>query len=189
MSLDKGKMQERVIGGIVGKHDHFNAEIHWVTGDVDRVMLREAPRIPSPDEPTAVAPPDPEDADVVLRQIEATIGTLDHSAAIDGPTWRGQVAAKVTKLVRQVAPRQEIPACAAIQFSDGTIIAGKRHDICIKSAVALKLTRHDVAEAVQGFMTTQGRFVDRTEGWRLAITSGMVIDRPGVKILFSEDLY
>ena len=85
--------------------------------------------------------------------------------------------------------RPEIPACAAIQFGDGLIIAGKRHDVCILSAVKMEKKRYDVAAAIQGFMTTHGRFVNREEGWTLAIAAGIAIDRPGVKILMSEDLY
>lgn len=88
-----------------------------------------------------------------------------------------------------MSERLEIPACAAIRFADGAIIAGRRHDVCIKSAVALELTRHDVAEATQGFMTTRGRFVDRVEGWDLAIAAGIVTNKSTTKCLFSEDLY
>ncbi len=85
-------------------------------------------------------------------------------------------------------PYQERPACAAILFGDGLIIAGHRHDVCIEDSIRYR-SRADIAEATQGFMTTLGRFVDREEGWTLAIAAGIVIDRPGVKILFSEDLY
>lgn len=94
---------------------------------------------------------------------------------------------EVRRLRQEIKP--EIPACAAIQFGDGIVIAGKRHDACIKSAVALGVTRDEIAHAVQGFMTTHGRFVDRVEGWDLAVAAGIVADKSTTKCLFSEDLY
>lgn len=82
----------------------------------------------------------------------------------------------------------ERPACAAIRYGD-VILAGKRHHDCLAIAANLGLPREAINGRNQGFMTTLGRFVDREEGWKLAIAAGIVIDRPGIQILFSEDLY
>ncbi len=85
--------------------------------------------------------------------------------------------------------RIEVPSCAAIKFMDGVIIAGRRHDVCIKAAVTCGRNRDDIANAIQGFMTTSGWFVDRSDAYKLAVAAGIVIDRPGSHILMSEDLY
>ncbi len=82
----------------------------------------------------------------------------------------------------------EIPACAAIRFNSGLIVAEKRHDRCIKATIG-RFTRAEVAEAEQGFMTTRGRFVDRREAWILWVAAGGRVEREGIRILFSEDLY
>lgn len=88
--------------------------------------------------------------------------------------------------------QREVPACAAIQLADGALIAGKRHDECIKNAVKLNVSRIEIGLAVQGFMTTHGRFVDRKVGYELALVAGIVDHRRhqgAATILFSEDLY
>jgi len=115
-----------------------------------------------------------------------------ESVAVGDPTTVECAWCHGTLLRKQPDPppvsARELPACAALKFSDGLIVAGKRHDVCIKEAHRYRSTA-DIAEGVQGFMTTRGRFVDREEGWTLAIAAGVVINRPGVKILMSEDLY
>ena len=45
-------------------------------------------------------------------------------------------------------------------------------------------------KAVQGFLTSEGRFVDRKEAYRIALAAGQIDDSGGYdKELFSEDLY
>lgn len=49
------------------------------------------------------------------------------------------------------------------------------------------------ASSVQGFLTTRDRFVDRTEGYKVAKAAGQIIYRPDVTptpgTLYSEDLW
>ncbi len=62
-------------------------------------------------------------ADVKLRSIEAMMGTLDHSAAIDDEDWRDQVASQVAVLVEEVrrARAQAAPAPVTPQGESATV--------------------------------------------------------------------
>jgi hypothetical protein len=85
----------------------------------------------------------------------------------------------------------EICICAAIKLVDGRIIRGHRHDDCFHTAGKWKAS---ITFSVQGFMTSQNRFVDRKEAMALqraaGIPSAMQSDYPlRGDILFSEDLY
>lgn len=84
--------------------------------------------------------------------------------------------------------------CAAIKLPNGDLVKGKRHNNCISMAVGLGATRDDIANAIQGFMTTTGRFVDRKQGMEIQKASGLpsAYSHDGMyrgEILFSEDLY
>lgn len=91
--------------------------------------------------------------------------------------------------------------CAAIWVDDGlphpyqpmsrgVVLCGYRHHQIFQQAALLRgVDRH--TEKVQGFLTDQGRFVDRFEAFRLAEAAGQL---EGRKVqtkgtLFSEDLY
>jgi hypothetical protein len=86
----------------------------------------------------------------------------------------------------------EIPACAAIYNPDlEMIVAEKRHDRCYKGLINSGVSHIGF---IQGFMTNQGRFVDRTEAMILAKAANMhSCYRKDGKLrgdeLFSEDLY
>ena len=86
---------------------------------------------------------------------------------------------------------KEQPACAAINVN-GLIVAGRRHDNCLRSMFEYGIPKGDYK---QGFMTTAGRFVDRMEALKLFLDAGMVSANPegltcgGHFGLFSEDLY
>lgn len=92
--------------------------------------------------------------------------------------------------------RPELPACAAIQFPDGVTFAGKRHCDCLSQ---INFTFHgkppfERGSWVQGFMTTQGRFVDRREAFMMMIDNDLPSAcasgyRARLAELFSEDLY
>jgi len=84
--------------------------------------------------------------------------------------------------------------CAAIKLPNGDLVKGRRHNNCISLAVELGASRGDIAGAIQGFMTTTGRFVDRKVGMEIQKASGLPskYSHDGVyrgEILFSEDLY
>lgn len=81
----------------------------------------------------------------------------------------------------------ETCVCAAIQLADGRVIRGHRHHDCIETATLLNAEK---TSHVQGFLTSQGRFVDRQEAMVLQKTVGIksICGYRG-DILFSEDLY
>ena len=77
---------------------------------------------------------------------------------------------------------------SAILFPNGKIYTGKRHCDCFLAAREAGETspRHDV----QGFMTDDGKFLDRVEAGKHAIACGQIEElRFCTKRLFSEDLY
>ena len=78
--------------------------------------------------------------------------------------------------------------CAAIKMPDGRVWTGKRHHHCI--ATIVQATGQNVRNEVQGFVTMEGRFVDRQEAMLIAQKAGQLDDLPRHKTdLFSEDLY
>lgn len=88
----------------------------------------------------------------------------------------------------------EICICAALKLTDGTVIREYRHDRCYRQAERQGFTREATINAVQGFVTSKGRFVDREEGMRIQRASGLPShyradgEYRGNE-LFSEDLY
>lgn len=89
---------------------------------------------------------------------------------------------------------EEICICAAIKMPDGYIVRGHRHCDAILTANGIRrYDRKDIIASVQGFVTSNNRFVDRVEGaqlmrnadWHNPITGLFFTD----DILFSEDLY
>jgi hypothetical protein len=78
-----------------------------------------------------------------------------------------------------------------MRFQDGRIFTGPRHHHIIHYVRKRRLaTRYDLARATQGFVTGNGRFVDREEGARIALAAGQI---QRLKFhstdMFSEDLY
>ena len=73
-------------------------------------------------------------------------------------------------------------------ISKGIVFCGWRHPNCIYQKVALTGLRDaESGENVQGFLTSDNRFVDREEGALIAFESGQTKEKK--KLLFSEDLY
>ncbi len=76
---------------------------------------------------------------------------------------------------------REVCLCAAIQMADGYVFRGHRHDDCYLTMGGwTKYTKADGHAAVQGFLTSRGRFVTRKEAAELHGYSG---------VLTSEDLW
>jgi hypothetical protein len=111
-----------------------------------------------------------------------------------------------TRLYPEAAAKQEYIICAAIHFNDGKththqpknieigfVVTGRRHHNCFKTAFILageEVTKEYCrlkGNAIQGFVTSKDRFVDRKEGAEIAFTAGQ-IDKP-TTCLFSEHLY
>lgn len=84
---------------------------------------------------------------------------------------------------------QEICICAALQLIDGRVIRGHRHDDCIQTATKWRDAGQVIEHGEQGFVTSRNRFVGRAEAYELQVAAGLFQDRPGARILMSEDLY
>jgi hypothetical protein len=96
----------------------------------------------------------------------------------------------------------EIIICSAIKFND-TIICGRRHGDCyttLKVLLSPYITPNDTdlpGRDCQGFMTSLGRYVDRTEAWNIAVANNQIrygyeASKPvdgQIGSLISENLY
>lgn len=73
----------------------------------------------------------------------------------------------------------------------GIVICGYRHPSCMYTMIAITGKRSvwaECGEYVQGFLTSENRFVDREEGAQIFIATGGKLNY-STKELFSEDLY
>ena len=67
------------------------------------------------------------------------------------------------------------------------ILCAKRHADILEYMFNHKI-EYDKNTAVQGFMTSEDRFVDRHEGAYIAFDAGQINDR-SIEILYSEDIW
>lgn len=102
-----------------------------------------------------------------------------------------------------VPSQREFCVCAALKMPRGEIIYGHRHNHCYDVVRARMNALHpsaqdgyrqEIIEAGQSFVTSSGRFVDRTEAMSIQRESGKPSKyHPDGKYtgedLFSEDLY
>lgn len=100
--------------------------------------------------------------------------------------------------------------CAAVWYNDGAgayvhqpknietgyVVCGRRHHNCITTHSMLRglAKTPNNFPILQGFLTNTDRFVERKEGWNIALEAGQVINLEKItykedQILFSEDLY
>ena len=87
--------------------------------------------------------------------------------------------------------------CAAIKIVEtGKVFYGHRHDQCLNSLnneLSWTMNRQEILKVkkVQGFVTSEGRFVDRKEGLKIALENDQIIDKTQIRgdNLYSEDLY
>lgn len=82
--------------------------------------------------------------------------------------------------------------CAAIQLKNGEVWRGHRHHDCIHAAHMANVSKGDIAEGTQGFITSLNRFVDRREAKKIQKEAGIPSACPESEHyteLFSEDLY
>jgi coenzyme F420-reducing hydrogenase delta subunit len=90
-------------------------------------------------------------------------------------------AEKAAVVSHGVSLEPEICLCAALKMADGYLFRGHRHDDCYLTMGGYqKYTKADGHQAVQGFLTSRGRFVTRAEAADLHGRTGP---------LFSEDLW
>lgn len=82
--------------------------------------------------------------------------------------------------------------CAAIKTHSGDIIPEWRHPDCIRLMAQSGRYKLPVTkDAVQGFLDSDGNFLDRVQARKLFLDSGQVsaCGRMHPDLLFSEDLY
>jgi hypothetical protein len=72
---------------------------------------------------------------------------------------------------------------AACRLDDGTIFEGKDHSACIKQ-MPVKCLKN-----MQGFVTSEGKFVDRIEAGKIAFLAGQIKDDPKGSIILSEEIW
>lgn len=75
---------------------------------------------------------------------------------------------------------------AAIRAKNGMIFLGKCHADCFHQADNIGIKLSSKADN-QGFITNIGRFVNRIEAAKIAVSAGQV--GIGIEILISEDLW
>lgn len=76
-----------------------------------------------------------------------------------------------------------------IPKADGLVLAGWRHANIIAQHAALKNVTLP-AGAIQGFLTSEGNFVDREEAMIIATAADQLVrDTYGSYTLYSEDIY
>lgn len=96
------------------------------------------------------------------------------------------------------ASKPEYVLCAAIWVDDkqhhlhqphnietGYVVAGWRHHNCIQ--LISMICSGAARGAIQGFLTSKGRFIDRSTAGRMAKEVGQIDYK--CSLLFSEDLY
>lgn len=94
---------------------------------------------------------------------------------------------------KEITLEKEIPKVLPKNCDKGIVVLGHRHGQCIWTIGCLTGLRcvsnapDGVGENVQGFLTSQNRFVDREEAGVIAFSKGQTKDLK--KILYSEDLY
>lgn len=90
--------------------------------------------------------------------------------------------------------------CAAIHFNDnkthesqpiniatGFIICGRMHNNVLTTLKALNIEKQSLGESIQGFITSDNRFVDRVEAAQIAFSAYQV--EKCIDELNSSDLY
>lgn len=82
---------------------------------------------------------------------------------------------------------------SAVNVEEGVVVCGWRHPNIISTVMALSGKRtvtfgeRAAGQHVQGFLTSDGHFVDREEAAEIAYNAGQTEQK--LKRLFSEDLY
>ncbi len=94
-----------------------------------------------------------------------------------------------------------IKEAAILRVADRKVWTGRRHGNCINLIVAETGTRPiGQPDFIQGFVTDDGRFVDRKEAWKIALANNQILNledpygwdpaKPEIEgTLMSEDLY
>ena len=76
---------------------------------------------------------------------------------------------------------EEYILCSAINY-EGLIIPGFRHEDCYKVLRELKPDAIDPERDKQGFLTSFNRYVDRKEGWKIAVKNNQTNQRKSLLV-------
>lgn len=94
------------------------------------------------------------------------------------------------------SPNQELEKIAAAAVFHGCTFSlpppARHHTILGFMAAVLGIDCMSIDPVNQGFITSKGRFVNRTEGYYLAHRAGQIIHKSGNQMeptLFSEDMW
>jgi hypothetical protein len=140
----------------------------------------------------------PDDLDAWARRLAAdSVAAGEYESA--APTRQVEMVKEVAngeRRFRDVAAPPVEPftreqcVCAAIQFENGYVIRGHRHNDCLRTAGDIPIDHRPTGIPVQGFMTTHNRFVERVEARELQEAAGVLPKRGGYQHeLYSEDIY
>jgi hypothetical protein len=97
---------------------------------------------------------------------------------------------------------KEYIICAAIHVNNGKVyvhqpknittgfvICGRRHHNCFATLSLINDEPKDKLVMIQGFLTNEDKFYNRSDSYKIAVESGQTIDDSAAKTLISEDLY
>jgi hypothetical protein len=79
--------------------------------------------------------------------------------------------------------------CAAIKTGGNVVIRGQRHCDCLAAAERMRTPSEFFHHRTEGFINSEGHFVDRIEAMHEAVKSGQVSKEEDSRELYSEDLY
>lgn len=83
-----------------------------------------------------------------------------------------------------------IKSSAIQRKSDGKIWTGLRHCNAIHAAIEDGIARVTAEDFIQGFVTDDGKFVNRREAFKIALNCNQLINvQTSVPMLTSEDLW
>lgn len=94
---------------------------------------------------------------------------------------------------KEIPLKKTIPQVLPVNCDRGIVVTGHRHGQCIWTIGCLTGLRavtnaeDGIGENIQGFLTNTNRFVDRSEGAKIAFDAGQI--EKEIKTLYSEDLY
>lgn len=104
--------------------------------------------------------------------------------------WVFVIIGLVTAFIHRRIEREEI-ACVAIKYDDIGVLslpAPARHHHVMWTRLFIDGQRTP-GSAVQGFLTTYGRFVGRKEAMKIAQKRGQIVHAHAPPNLFSEDMW
>ena len=132
-----------------------------------------------------------------LKQIKPVNSSMDKKEIINISTENIKIMTANMEIIKS----KEYILCAAIHHIEGKlqenqpknidkgfVICGRRHHNCFAILCLAVEERNIKSEnSIQGFLTSQDRFVDRTVAMHIALRAGQIKKKQ--RILISEDLY